>query len=181
MIIFTPVNTWIKSHTRNKACTYHHAAHNTQHVCMHVHDSSTITAHHMRSHVDAHCVIFNGTVAAGERTYWGLPNNWDWANGFQRFSSSKLVQNPLKTVGPVPIILQSAVLTVSLLNHTQTYLSAYTYANMIYTHVHVHVNLFQASQTNLSQSVTLEYYIRKHNTHSWILHTQTYTTILSFS
>jgi hypothetical protein len=34
-----------------------------------------------------------------------LQNNWDWANVFQRFSSSKLYKNQLKTVGPVPIIL----------------------------------------------------------------------------
>jgi hypothetical protein len=49
----------------------------------------------------------NGRQLLWEWQYCRLQNNWDFLDGFQRFSSSNLVQkNQLKTVGPVPIILQ---------------------------------------------------------------------------
>jgi hypothetical protein len=63
----------------------------------------------MNTHV---CTFHDlGVYCMYEYMYCDLQNNGQSLLGFQRFSRSKLVQNSLKAVKPLSIVLHSAVCT----------------------------------------------------------------------
>jgi hypothetical protein len=55
--------------------------------------------------------------------YWGLQNNWEWSNGFQRFSSSKLVQKSVE--------IRRSILNYFANRSTYTCMRMYVYLTII--------------------------------------------------